>query len=55
MPPFTLTSGEDVARAAHGDDPPWMLGVVLDRRADPRDVHIDAAVEGFEARTLSIN
>src|SRR6185295_3326940 len=43
-----LLLGENVARAAHGDEAARLLRIVLDRRADARDVHVDRAVEGLE-------
>ena len=43
-----LRLGEHVAGAAHGDDAARLLGIVLDGRADARDVHVDGAVEGLQ-------
>jgi hypothetical protein len=48
-----LLAREDVARAAHGQDPSRLLWVVLDRGADPEDVDVDRAVELFERAALS--
>src|SRR5439155_18010123 len=45
---LVLGAREDVAGAAHGEDAAGPPRVVLDGRADPRDVDVDAPVEGLE-------
>src|SRR5262245_39469990 len=47
-----LLAGEHVAGAAHGEDAARLLRIVLDRRADPRDVDVDRAIEGLERLAL---
>ena len=43
-----LLLGKDVAGAAYRDDAAWPLHIVLDGRADARDVHIHGAVERLQ-------
>src|SRR5262245_43965614 len=47
-----LLPGEHVAGAAHGEDAARLLRVVLDCRADPRDMDVDRAIEGLERLAL---
>src|SRR5689334_299037 len=43
-----LLFGEYVARTAHCEDTPRLLRIILDGRANARDVHVDRAIELFE-------
>src|SRR6187397_3024191 len=47
-----LVLREYITRAAQRDDSPRMLRVVLDGRAQARDVYVDGAVEVLECLTL---
>src|SRR5499427_2430201 len=47
-----LGFGEDIARAADGDDAPRLSWIVLDRRADAGNMHVDRPVERFELFAL---
>src|SRR5262249_57332969 len=47
-----LGFGEDIARAADGDDAPRLSWIVLDRRADAGNMHVDRPVERFDLFAL---
>src|SRR5262245_62845282 len=51
--PSLLGFGEDIARAADGDDAPRLSWIVLDRRADAGNMHVDRPVERFDLFALN--
>ena len=43
-----LTACEHITRATYGYDSPRFLRIIFNGIPDARDVHVDAAIEGFE-------
>src|SRR5262249_50011292 len=51
--PSLLGFGEDITRTADGDDAPRLSWIVLDRRADAGNMHVDRPVEPFDLFALN--